>query len=70
MKKIAFLNPITAAIRGVKSALVSARYRVRKSSDYMGLSPLSAAYLSLGMAEIVGDPGTQNLYHGCEARGV
>lgn len=70
MKKIAFLNPITLAVRGVKPVLVSARDRVRKASDYSGLAPRSAAYVALGMAEVLGDPGRLKVNHGCEARGI
>lgn len=53
MKQVAFLNRITLSIRGVEPVIVSARSRLRKASDFSGLSPLMAAYVNAGMAEVL-----------------
>ncbi|MEQ6344792.1 hypothetical protein [Vibrio cyclitrophicus] len=52
MKKVAFLNYITLSIRGVEPIIVSASNRLGKSSA-RGLSPLMAAYVDAGMAEVL-----------------
>ncbi len=52
-KQVAFLNRITLSIRGVEPVIVSARSRLRKASDFSGLSPLMAAYVNAGMAEVL-----------------
>lgn len=51
--KVAFLNSITLGIRKVEPVVVSARYRVRKTTDRNGIDPRSAGYVSAKMAEIL-----------------
>lgn len=53
MKKVAFLNRITLSIRGIEPVVFSARSKLRKASDFSGLSPLIAAYVNAGMAEVL-----------------